>query len=50
MNRADLFVYVALVAAWAAIAAWALRISRKADRLEALVQRETIDGLSRGDA
>jgi hypothetical protein len=38
MSRADLFVYLALVVAWAAIAFWAVRISRKADRLEALMQ------------
>jgi len=34
MNRADLFVYVALVAAWVVIAAWAYRIGRKANRLQ----------------
>jgi hypothetical protein len=37
MNRADLFVYLALVVAWAAVAAWAFRIARKANRLEAIV-------------
>jgi hypothetical protein len=49
MNRADLFVYLALVVAWIAIAAWALRISRKADRLEALLRTAEVSA-SRGDA
>ncbi len=35
MNRADAFVYVALIAAWIVIAAWAYRIGRKANRLQA---------------
>jgi len=34
MNRPDLFVYLALVAAWLLIGAWALRIGRKVNRLE----------------
>jgi hypothetical protein len=35
MSRNDLFVYVALFVAWALIAAWAYRISRKTNRVEA---------------
>jgi hypothetical protein len=35
MNRSDLFVYLALVAAWLVIAAWVYRIGRKANRLQA---------------
>jgi len=38
MNRPDLFVYIALVVAWAAVAAWSYRIGRQANRLEALMQ------------
>ena len=38
MNRPDLFVYIALSAAWVLIALWAYRIGRKANRLEAAMQ------------
>lgn len=37
MNRADLFAYVALVAAWVVIAAWVYRIGKKANRLQASI-------------
>lgn len=34
MNRPDLFVYLALAAAWVFIGAWTLRIGSKANRLQ----------------
>lgn len=38
MNRPDLFVYVALACAWLLVGAWAFRISRKVDRLQASIE------------
>jgi hypothetical protein len=48
MNRADLFVYVALVVAWAMIAAWAYRISRKTNRVEAVLDALAAQSPPRG--
>lgn len=34
MSRADLFVYIALAAAWILVAAWAFRIGGRVNRLQ----------------
>jgi hypothetical protein len=48
MNRADLFVYLALAVAWTAVAVWAFRIGRKANRLEAWMDSAGAERRSRG--
>ena len=47
MNRADLFVYIALVVAWLVIAGWAYRIGRRANRLQEAVDEASESSGSR---
>jgi len=47
MTRPDLFVYIALAAAWVLIAAWVQRIGRLAHHLQARVEEADVDGEKR---